>query len=67
MLLIYQNATMRVSGAWIRIQCVLCKKKAPLAVCSGPLLVHDKPLGVHVFLRLVFVFMNVIRHICVPS
>ena len=53
--LLCQNTTMRVYGAWIRIYCFYVQKhKAPLAVCSNLLLVHEKPLGLTTFVRLTY-------------
>ena len=50
MLLIFQDTTMRVYGAWIRIYYVLCPK-THLAVCSGLPLVCGKPIGAPAFVR----------------
>ena len=50
--LIWQNITMRVYGAWIRIYYDLCSNTAPLAIGLYHLQVRDEPLGVPAFTRL---------------
>ena len=57
-LLICQNVTVRVCGAWIKIYHVLCSKTAYLAACSGPPLVRDGPLGAPTFVKLAYHIMH---------
>ena len=52
-LLIWQNPTMWVYGAWIRIYYILCSNTAPLAIGLYDLPVRDEPLGVPTFARLI--------------
>ena len=55
MLLMCQNTTMQVYGAWIKTYYVLCPKHlAALARCHNPALVRDKPLGVPASVKLVY-------------
>ena len=53
MLLMCQNTTMRVYGAWITYY-ILCQKLiATLAMCHNPTLVRNKPLGAPASVKLV--------------
>ena len=59
-LLLCQNTTMRVYGAWIRIHHIYVQKHiAPLAICSN--LVHDKPLEVPIFVKRAYSPRGMIR------
>ena len=49
-LLIWQNTTMQVYGAWIRIYYILCSNTL-IGLYDLP--VRDKPLGVPTFARLI--------------
>ena len=55
-LLMCQNTTMRVNGAWIKVYYIFMLKKyiAFLAMCYNPPLVHDRPLGAPVFVKLAY-------------
>ena len=56
MLLMCQNTTIRVYGAWVKIYYVLCPKTyiAASAKYHNPPLVRDKPLGMPASVKLVY-------------
>ena len=50
MLLMCQNTTMQVNGAWIKRCCVLCSKPYNSYIAQ----IRDKPLGLPAFVKLVY-------------
>ena len=65
MLLMCQNATIRIRGAFIRIYYVSrLKHMTPLAVCSSLPLVRGGPLGVPAFVKLLY--CNITHQMSIP-
>ena len=55
MLLVYQNTTMRLYGAWIKRYCISCSKNlTPCTFAITSLRVRDKPLGASASVKRVY-------------